>query len=115
MVPARIVCIPAIPLTANGKVDRSALPLPDSSYLEEKPVFMAPRAAQETALADICRSALRQERISIHDNLFDLGLNSLIVVHISAQARAAGLSLSQRRRSPYPSRRIPPQRHRSRR
>lgn len=96
MVPARIVCIPAIPLTANGKVDRSALPLPDSSYLEEKPVFMAPRTAQETALADICRSALRQERISIHDNLFDLGLNSLIVVHISAQARAAGLPLSPR-------------------
>ncbi|QOT00303.1 amino acid adenylation domain-containing protein [Brevibacterium sp. JNUCC-42] len=76
MIPAFFIQLDSLPLTANGKVDRRALPQPDSALLTERP-FEAPINELEQALADIWISVLKVERIGRNDHFFELGGHSI--------------------------------------
>jgi len=94
MLPAAFVLLDALPLNANGKLDRAALPSPDLPRLAQEERFVMPRSAIEQALADIWVEVLGLERIGVHDNFFDLGGDSILGIQITARANRAGLQLT---------------------
>ncbi|HEV7588936.1 MAG TPA: amino acid adenylation domain-containing protein, partial [Longimicrobium sp.] len=86
LVPAAFVALDAFPLTANGKVDRRALPAPDAPVAAaEAPE--APRSVDETRLAAIWAEVLGVERVGVHDDFFALGGHSLQATRIVARVR----------------------------
>ncbi|NUP26528.1 MAG: amino acid adenylation domain-containing protein, partial [Nocardia sp.] len=86
LVPAAVVVLDAIPLTANGKLDRSALPLP---VFEEGAEFVAPRTERETVLAAIVADLTGSGRVSATADLFEIGVDSLSAARLAARAEAA--------------------------
>ncbi|MGH2619079.1 MAG: amino acid adenylation domain-containing protein, partial [Anaerolineales bacterium] len=95
MVPAAFVHLERLPVTANGKLDRKALPTPDlSAQFAEH--YVAPRNATEETLAKIWAEVLRVERVGIHDNFFELGGDSILSIQAVSQATQAGFRLSPR-------------------
>ena len=84
MLPADFVRLDALPLTANGKIDRKALPDP-IPQLEVK--FTAPRTPVEVRLAGIWRQVLDLKRVSVHANFFELGGHSLLAARVVSRAR----------------------------
>ncbi|HLL45528.1 MAG TPA: amino acid adenylation domain-containing protein, partial [Longimicrobiaceae bacterium] len=87
MVPSALVYLDALPLTANGKLDRKALPAPELALAEEK--YVAPRTPVEEVLAGIWTEVLRLERVGVHDSFFDLGGHSLLIMRLLAKIQAA--------------------------
>ncbi len=85
MVPAALVPLGSLPLTPSGKTDRRALPAP--SRLEEGGDFVAPRDATEEGLARIWEEVLRRSPVGVHDNFFDLGGHSLLVMQVVSRVR----------------------------
>jgi amino acid adenylation domain-containing protein len=81
MVPQAFVSLPALPLTANGKIDRRALQAVKFE-VENRLLHVPPRNEVERVITDIWQDALGIERIGIHDNFFDLGGHSLLAVQI---------------------------------
>src|SRR5262249_36317253 len=67
----------AIPLTANGKVDRAALPSPDRARPESDKVYLAPRNEVERMLVGMWEEILGIENIGVNDNFFELGGHSI--------------------------------------
>ncbi|MEM7355276.1 MAG: amino acid adenylation domain-containing protein, partial [Acidobacteriota bacterium] len=94
MVPSAFVLLPALPLTANGKVDRKALPDPGLASSEPERQIVAPRSALEKVLVQIWSEVLGRQRIGIHDNFFALGGDSILSIRIVAQAKRQGLVLT---------------------
>jgi len=86
MVPDALVAMDAFPLTKNGKLDRHALPEPDFRPSEE---YIAPRTAVEAAVCRIWEEVLGVERISIKDNFFRIGGNSMLAITIIARIQKA--------------------------
>jgi acyl carrier protein len=86
MVPSAFIILDALPLSANGKVNRKALPEPDAAIPEAK-IFVAPRTPIEAMLARICCEVLGIEQLSITDNFFELGGNSLLAIQLAAKVR----------------------------
>jgi len=82
MIPSAFVLLEKLPLNANGKVDRKALPAPDSARPELATAFVAPDGALEEFLATQWRDLLRLNRVGARDNFFDLGGNSVMIVQI---------------------------------
>jgi hypothetical protein len=84
MVPSSFVSVDALPLTPNGKVDRRAL---EKSEREEArgASHVEPRTAMERLVASIWRDVLERERVSLHDNFFDLGGHSLLSMKVVAR------------------------------
>jgi len=78
MVPASFVQLPSFPLSANGKVDKSALPLPHGRNSLSEAEFIAPRSIVEERLAGVIGSLLQVERVGLNDNFFLLGGHSLL-------------------------------------
>jgi len=78
MVPASFVQLPIFPLTANGKVDKSALPSPHGGNRLSEAEFIAPRSIVEERLAGVIGSLLQVERVGLNDNFFLLGGHSLL-------------------------------------
>jgi amino acid adenylation domain-containing protein len=96
MVPSRILEIERIPLSANGKIDRRALPDPDE-VTRDSSVLLAPRTDLERILVGMWSTTLglATERIGVQDNFFDLGGNSLLLVKVSGMiAKHFSLQLS---------------------
>lgn len=85
MIPSRFFLLPALPLTANGKVDRKALEYLDGVELAAGTSYVAPRTELERKLGEIWETVLRRERVGIDDNFFDLGGHSLLAVAIGSQ------------------------------
>ena len=86
MVPAHFVTLESLPLTENGKVDRRALPAPSyASASGAAQGFVAPRSETEQRLAALWAGLLKLERLGIHDDVFDMGATSLMVVSVVAQ------------------------------
>lgn len=85
MVPERIVLLDALPLTANGKIDRKALPRP--AQPEPARVFDAPQGPTEEALARIWSQVLGVDRIARGDNFFALGGDSILSLKLVARIR----------------------------
>ncbi|MDQ3981188.1 MAG: amino acid adenylation domain-containing protein, partial [Actinomycetota bacterium] len=94
MVPATIVALDRLPVTAGGKLDRAALPDPGRGRPDPERPYVAPVGETETMLADIWSDVLRVERIGRYDNFFDLGGDSILSIQIVARAGARGLDLA---------------------
>ncbi len=93
MIPPHFVTLAALPLTANGKLDRAQLPrLSDASLLRER--YVPPAGLEEEILAAIWCQILGLERVGNHDNYFSLGGDSIRSVEIVALAQERGLSLT---------------------
>ncbi|HEY0737521.1 MAG TPA: amino acid adenylation domain-containing protein [Herpetosiphonaceae bacterium] len=87
MLPSVFVTLDAFPLSANGKVDRAALPAPDTARPELEQAFVAPRTPTEIALAELWSQVLGLSRIGVHDQFFVLGGHSLAVTQVVARVR----------------------------
>ena len=87
MVPNECVILETLPLTANGKVDRKALPIPDISQLQSEIIYVAPRNSIEEQLVKIWSEFLEVSQIGIHDNFFTLGGNSLGATQVISRIR----------------------------
>ncbi|MHB8524061.1 MAG: amino acid adenylation domain-containing protein, partial [Limisphaerales bacterium] len=87
MVPSGFVFLDALPLTANGKVDRKLLPAPEPQP-EEPGTFVGPRTPAEEMLAGIWAEVLHLPRVGIHDNFFDLGGHSLLATQVVSRIRS---------------------------
>ncbi len=96
MTPSAFVALDRLPLTANGKVDRRALPAPDHSGADRHERFTEPRNEIEATLAQIWSNVLGVDRVGVHDNFFDLGGDSILSIQIIARANQAGLGLTPR-------------------
>ncbi len=95
MVPSAYVWLALLPLTANGKLDRKGLPVPDSSALLSRG-YAPPEGAVETLLAQIWQDLLKLDRVGRHDHFFELGGHSLLAVSLIERMRQAGLSADVR-------------------
>lgn len=84
MVPASFILLDALPLTSNGKVDRRALPAPDTSSLSLETSFVPPRNKLELQLAQIWQNILSRS-VGVRDNFFELGGHSLLAVRLMTQ------------------------------
>ncbi|WP_186124554.1 amino acid adenylation domain-containing protein [Burkholderia gladioli] len=89
MVPATYVALDALPLTANGKLDRRALPAPEAGAYARRD-YAAPQGEAERLLAEVWSALLGVEQVSRHDNFFELGGHSLLAVRLVAKLREAG-------------------------
>ena len=85
MVPAAFVPLERLPLNANGKLDRAALPVPQAA----RGPFVAPRNGVETVLAEIWQELLKVERVGVEDDFFDLGGHSLIATQVASRVYEA--------------------------
>ena len=85
MVPAAFVSLPVLPLTANGKVDRRALPSPSSNDLATEEGAAAAKDAVELQLVKVWEYVLDRRPIGVQDNFFDLGGHSLLAVRLMHQ------------------------------
>ncbi|MBO3457407.1 non-ribosomal peptide synthetase [Aetokthonos hydrillicola Thurmond2011] len=84
MVPSEYILLDALPLTANGKVDRKALPSPDIT-LNSDAIFTPPTTELEQTLAKIVQDLLEIEAVGIHNNFLALGMDSLKLVQLRNQ------------------------------
>jgi amino acid adenylation domain-containing protein len=94
MVPAQMIVLDSMPLTANGKLDRRALPAPDPAH--SRLPFTAPQDPLQQALAAIWREVLNVERVGALDNFFELGGDSILSIQVVSRARQAGIHFSPR-------------------
>lgn len=85
MVPGAFVQIPALPLNSNGKLDRGALPDPDSKNRIEDADYREPSTPTEEQLVQILKRLLGVERVGADDNFFLLGFHSLLATQVAAR------------------------------
>ncbi len=94
MWPSTFVLLDEMPLTPNGKVDRRALPAPETARVAaDSRTLEAPRSDVEKTLAEIWKQVLGIAEIGIHDNFFELGGDSIISIQIIARANQRGIRL----------------------
>ncbi|OYU04460.1 MAG: non-ribosomal peptide synthetase [Pseudomonas sp. PGPPP1] len=94
MVPAHLIVLDSMPLTANGKLDRRALPQPDPEANRQQ--YVAPRNELEQTLAAIWASVLNVQQVGLDDNFFELGGDSILSIQVVSRARQVGLHFSPR-------------------
>ncbi|BBC27198.1 non-ribosomal peptide synthetase [Pseudanabaena sp. ABRG5-3] len=85
MIPAFFIFLEELPLNANGKVDRRALPTPDLASPSLESSFVAPSTDTEQAIAKVWQEILKIDQIGIHDNFFELGGHSLIATQVMSR------------------------------
>lgn len=85
MVPNAFMILEALPLTSNGKVDRQALPMPDVLRPELEVAYVIPQTEVEKTIASVWQKALNLEKVGIHDNFFEIGGHSLLLVTVHSQ------------------------------
>jgi amino acid adenylation domain-containing protein len=86
MIPARYMQLSALPLTSHGKVNRKALPLPDTES-EMSRVYQPPQGILEATLAEIWQQLLNVSRVGRQHNFFELGGHSLLAIRVTSQIR----------------------------
>jgi amino acid adenylation domain-containing protein/non-ribosomal peptide synthase protein (TIGR01720 family) len=95
MVPATFTLLAALPLTSNGKLDRSALPVPAALGAGDTgPRSRPPGGAVERVLAEVWRDTLRVEAVGRDDDYFELGGDSILSIQIVARARRRGVEIT---------------------
>jgi len=93
MHPTVITLLPALPRTANGKIDRKSLPAPNFGGQMKARQFTPPATPQQEKLAAIWADVLKLDRVGITDSIFELGADSLLIFRISARAGQEGLPI----------------------
>ncbi|MDX3187036.1 non-ribosomal peptide synthase/polyketide synthase [Streptomyces sp. MN03-5084-2B] len=93
MVPSAFVTLDALPLSANGKVDRKALPEP---VAEPVTGYVPPRTETERVLAEVWADVLGVPGVGVEDNFFELGGDSILSIQVVSRARRHGLALTPR-------------------
>jgi amino acid adenylation domain-containing protein/non-ribosomal peptide synthase protein (TIGR01720 family) len=91
MIPTHYIQLEALPLTANGKLDRKALPDPEGLELATGANYVAPRNEMEEKLVAIWQEILGREKIGVKDNFFDLGGHSLTAVQLISRINSTFL------------------------
>lgn len=86
MMPSAIIELPKLPLNANGKIDRQALPKPEDVKGAQR-VTVAPRTPSEEVIAAIWEEVLKREGIGVEDNFFEFGGHSLLATQIASRLR----------------------------
>jgi amino acid adenylation domain-containing protein len=89
MLPAAFVLLDTLPLTLNGKVNHTALPIPDQTRSDLAGAYVAPRTPIEEVLVGIWADVLRLRQIGVEDNFFGLGGHSLLATQVIARLREA--------------------------
>jgi amino acid adenylation domain-containing protein len=89
MMPSVLVPLEAFPLTPNGKIDRKALPLPNEILRDAHEAYVAPRTQLEEFLVGVWSELLHLSRVGVHDNFFDLGGSSLLMLQLSRKIEQA--------------------------
>ncbi|SFY42891.1 non-ribosomal peptide synthetase, partial [Pseudomonas sp. NFACC43] len=95
MVPVAYVCLDAMPLTPNGKLDRKTLPAPDLGAFISRG-YEAPVGDTEITLAQLWAEVLNVERVGRHDHFFELGGHSLLAVSLMERMRQEGMEADVR-------------------
>ena len=85
MVPSYFISMDSMPLTPNGKIDRKALPAPNTHEVSSELPFEPPRTPTEQLVAEVWAEVLKIEKIGIHDNFFDLGGHSLQATRVTTR------------------------------
>ena len=91
MIPAAFRELAALPLSANGKVERRRLPAVDRAARSAVRPYVAPRSAREAELAAVFARVLGVDQVGVEDNYFALGGDSIRAIQLVAQAQAAGV------------------------
>ncbi|SFY33420.1 non-ribosomal peptide synthetase [Streptomyces atratus] len=89
MIPAAFVTLERLPLNANGKVDRAALPVPDHQRPDLGREYTAPRNAVERTVTAVWQELLGIDRVGVHDNFFQMGGHSLLATQVASRLRKA--------------------------
>ncbi len=89
MIPTTFVCLPALPITPNGKIDRAALPVPQMTNTLRESSFTAPGTPIEERVAAIVVTLLAMQQISVDDNFFLLGGHSLLGTQVIIRLQEA--------------------------
>ncbi len=92
MVPSAFVMMEALPVTANGKLDRRALPKP--AFEDTQSQKVKARNEKERILVDIWQQVLNLQDIGVYDNFFELGGDSILSIQITSRAKIAGLHIT---------------------
>ncbi len=106
MVPDAIMLLSTMPLTPNGKIDRKALPAPSGApkTVASRPAFTPAGNETERTISAVLQELLGLERVGTHDNFFDLGANSLLMMQANSRLRSAlGVPLSLVQMFEYPT------------
>ncbi|MFI6172357.1 non-ribosomal peptide synthase/polyketide synthase [Nocardia sp. NPDC051052] len=93
MVPAAVVVLDSVPLTANGKLDRAALPEPEITSAAR---YRAPRSTEEQILTTVFAELLGLDRVGVDDGFFELGGDSIRSIQVVSWARELGVEISPR-------------------
>ncbi len=91
MLPAAFVLMDRLPVTRNGKLDKSRLPQPD--YQAQR-LYVAPHTGVEAQLAAIWQQVLRVEQVGAHDNFFEIGGDSILSIQVVSRANQAGIAIT---------------------
>ncbi|AKJ99447.1 peptide synthase [Pseudomonas chlororaphis] len=94
MVPTHLILLANMPLTANGKLDRRALPAPDPELNRQH--YVAPASALEQTLATIWGEVLNVAQVGLNDNFFELGGDSILSIQVVSRARQQGIHFTPR-------------------
>ncbi|WP_017585751.1 non-ribosomal peptide synthetase [Nocardiopsis ganjiahuensis] len=95
MVPTAVVLLAALPLNANGKTDRKALPAPDDEAFVTVG-YVLPRTPTEEVLARVWTDLLGVEKVGVNDNFFELGGDSILSIQLVSRVRTAGFDATSK-------------------
>jgi hypothetical protein len=87
MLPSAMMVLDRLPLNPNGKVDRKNLPLPEIQSSRKETGYRAPTSEIEQTIAAVWQEVLGHPKVGIHDNFYDLGGNSLLMVRVHTKLR----------------------------
>jgi amino acid adenylation domain-containing protein len=102
MVPSIIYVLERLPLSPNGKVERSALPVPEASG-EGKRSYEAPRNDAEAILAEVWAEVMHLGPVGVHDDFFALGGDSIVALQVLTRAGKRGVKLTPKLLFEYPT------------
>lgn len=103
MIPSFFVQLDVLPLSSNGKVDRSALPEINLQSFVSKEIYVAPSTVTEKYLANIWSEVLGVKKIGLTDNFFEIGGDSIISIQMVSKANEAGYYMTPKDIFKYPT------------